>query len=163
MAQFTRADRQKIIDGYLSESGRNLFVASEFIDWLAGEPEHEAYPWFFAKDDASAAREYRINLARQMANGLRIQAEVSETTRSNVVSVITREFPAYVSPMAQRQHGGGYQRFDPQDAGAVAELRRQGQTALRSWLARYSGAFTSQELKAIEKIASQEDRVSLSA
>ena len=161
---FTAKDRQRIIDDYLSLSGCNLFVAAEFIDWLSGHPEHEAYDWFYAKDDATAAREYRINMARQMANGLRIQAEVSQTTRSNVVQVVTREFPAYVSPMAQRQNGGGYQRFDPQDAAAMSELRRQGQTALRSWLARYSGVFAAHELKAIEKIAAVEaDRVALSA
>jgi len=164
MAQFTKARRQAIIDGYLTKSGRNLFVAAEFIDWLSGQHDHEAYPWFFAKDDASAAREYRINLARQMANGLRIQAQVSETTRSNVVHVTTKEYPAYVSPVAQRSQGGGYMRFDPQDEASMAELRQQGKTALRSWLARYNGAFTAQELKAIEKIADAEAaRVALSA
>ena len=56
MAQFTKADRQRIIDSYLSETGRNMFVPSEFIDWLADNEDHEAYEWFFAKDEASAAR-----------------------------------------------------------------------------------------------------------
>ena len=162
MAKFTKADRQRIIDDYLTQSGRNLFVAPDFIDWLAERPDHEAYEWFFAKDDEEAAREYRIGLARQMASGLRITVEVSDTSQSNVVSVVMREFPAYVSPVAQRQHGGGYQRFDPQDPAAMAELRSQGQTALRSWIARYGGAFTDQELEAIEEIAAS-DRVALPA
>lgn len=49
MAQFTKADRQRIIDSYLSETGRNMFVPGEFIDWLADNEDHEAYDWFFAK------------------------------------------------------------------------------------------------------------------
>src|SRR5690554_3353097 len=42
---FAKKDRQRIIDGYLAATGRNLFVASEFIDWLGEHPEHEAYEW----------------------------------------------------------------------------------------------------------------------
>ena len=47
MAKFTSADRQRIIDGYLSATGRNMFHPAEFIDWLEGQPDHEAHPWFF--------------------------------------------------------------------------------------------------------------------
>ena len=159
---FTKADRQRIIDGYLSETGRNMFNAAEFIDWLGEQPEHEAYPWFYGKDDATAAREYRIGLARQMASGLRIVAEVS-TTKAQVVQIAVREFPAYVSPVASRKSGGGYEPFDPKDAAAMAELRRQGAVALRSWLARYRGAFDGVDLTTIEEIAAQADRVALSA
>ena len=159
---FTRQDRQRIIDGYLQETGENMFVASDFIDWLADQPEHEAYPWFFGKDDATAAREYRIGLARQMASGLRIVAEVS-TTKAQVVQIAVREFPAFVSPVASRKAGGGYEQFDPKDAAAMAELRRQGAVALRSWLARYRGAFEGVNLTTIEEIAAQADRVALSA
>lgn len=161
---FTKADRQKIIDGYLSLSGRNMFVPGEFVDWLAVHPDHEAYEWFFSKTDAEAAREFRIGMARQMANGLRITAEVSTApAKGNVVSVSVREFPAYVSPVSSRHSGGGYQPFDPKDAAAMAELRRQGATAMRSWLNRYGGAFAGQDLRALEKIAAESDRVALSA
>ena len=165
MAQFTKARRQAIVDEYLRESGRNMFVPAEFIDWLSGQPQHEAYEWFFSKTDAEAAREHRIWMARKMASGLRITAEVSTSpARGSTVNVAVREFPAYLSPVDLRHGGGGYQRFDPQDAAAMAELRRQGQTALRSWLARYGGAFSAQELRAIEKIAAaQADRVAASA
>jgi len=162
MMAFTRQDRQRIIDGYLQETGENMFVASDFIDWLADQPEHEAYPWFFGKDDATAAREYRIGLARQMASGLRIVAEVS-TTKAQVVQIAVREFPAFVSPVASRKAGGGYEPFDSKDAAAMAELRRQGAVALRSWLARYRGAFEGVNLTTIEEIAAQADRVALSA
>ena len=56
MSGFTRKRRQDIIDGYLATTGRNMFVPHEFIDWLAGQTEQEAYPWFFGMDDAAAAR-----------------------------------------------------------------------------------------------------------
>lgn len=152
MPSFTKATKQEIIDGYLNETGRNIFSASDFVDWLEGQPDHKAYPWFFGKDDAEAAREYRIGLARQMASGLRIVARI-ETTEQNVVQIRVREYPAYVSPMAGRKGGGGYQPFDPQDAEAMAELQRQGRAALRGWLARYSGAFAGYDLTGIEAFA----------
>lgn len=167
MTTFTKTKRQAIIDGYLAETGSNLFVPSEFIDWLSGQPEHEAYEWFFGQNDTTAAREYRIGLARRMAGGLRIVASVSETPKkSQVVQITTREYPAFVSPMAGRKSGGGYEPFNPDDKGSMDELRRQGATALRSWLARYGSAFETAgvDLKSIKEIAaSQDGRVALSA
>lgn len=137
---FTRKDRQKIIDGYLKATRRNMFVPQEFVDWLSKHPDHEAWPWFFGSGDEEAARQHRIGLARQMANGLRITAPVSETpAKSKPVKVAVREYPALVSPVAGRKHGGGYEPFHPDDPAMVAELRRQGAQSLRSWLARYRG------------------------
>jgi hypothetical protein len=152
--KFTTKTRQRIIDDYLAETGRNMFVPPEFVDWLAGKPDHEAYPWFFGKDDAEAAREYRIGLARRMASGLRIVVSTQETT-AQVIHVTTREYPAYVSPISGRKAGGGYARFDPDDEASIAELRRQGATALRAWLVRYRGVAESMglDMKPIEEIA----------
>lgn len=155
---FTKRDRQKIIDDYLQESGANMFNAAEFIDWLSGKPDHQAYPWFFAKDDEAAAREYRIGLARQMASGLRIIAKVSTVGESNVVHIVTHEYPAYVSPMAGRRSGGGYEPFNPEDAEHIAELQRQGARALRSWLDRYASVFAQYDLTSIEIIAGQAEK-----
>lgn len=139
---FRKSERQKIIDGYLASTGRNMFVPSEFVDWLADQPEHEAYPWFFGKSDGEAAREYRIGLARRMASGLRIVARTSEApAEGSVVSFSVREFPAYHSPMDGRRMGGGYARTDPDDPAHIAELKRQGIVSLKSWLARFGGAF----------------------
>jgi hypothetical protein len=156
--KFTKRDRQKIIDDYLQDSGENMFIASSFIDWLSDKPDHQAYPWFFAKDDEAAAREYRIGLARQMASGLRIISTVSEVSASNVVQIITHEYPAYVSPVAGRRSGGGYERFDPSDAEHIAELKRQGAQSLRSWLDRYASAFSEYDLSVIESIAAHAER-----
>lgn len=154
MAGFPKHKRQAIIDDYLATTGRNMFVASEFIDWLEGQPDHEAHPWFFSTDDATAAREYRIGLARRMASGLRIVVK-DEGTKSSVVSLSVREYPAYVSPVAGRKSGGGYEPFNPSDSAAMQELQRQGATVLRSWLARYRGAASDAgvDVSAIEEIA----------
>jgi hypothetical protein len=140
MAGFPKKKRQQIIDGYLAATGSNMFVASEFIDWLGGQPDHEAYEWFFGQGDEEAARQHRIQMARNMANGLRISARVSEAPeKAEAVSVSVREYPALVSPMAGRKSGGGYEAFHPDDPAMVAELQRQGAQALRSWLHRYRG------------------------
>lgn len=153
---FSIKDRQKIIDGYLSSTGRNLFVAPEFVDWLEEQPEHEAYDWFFGSGDAVAARQHRIDMARRMASGLRIQTH-TDTTESKVVRITERVYPAYVSPVASRKLGGGYERFNPDNPQSMAELRRQGRVALRSWVERYGGAFDDTDLSVLEEIAASED------
>ena len=155
---FKAKDRQRIIDDYLMQTGRNMFLANEFIDWLAGQPEHEAYDAFYGMSDGEAARAHRIGLARRMASGLRIVAR-QETVEANVVQITTREYPAFVSPVAARKSGGGYQPVNPDDGAHLAELRRQGASALRGWLARYRGVFEDAgiDLSVIEEIASSED------
>lgn len=159
MAQFTSKDRQRIIDGYLAATGKNMFVPAEFIDWLSTQEDHEAYPWFFSKNDAEAAREYRIGLARQMASGLRISAQVSAPPQAASVSVSVREFPALVSPMSGRKSGGGYQGFSTDDPAMVAELRGQAAQSLRSWLARYRGIaeFCDVDVSSFDTVLDQMD------
>lgn len=158
MAKMTKKRRQAIIDGYLAETGRNMFVPAEFIDWLAGQRDHEAYPWFYGKSDSQLARDHRIWMARRMISGLRIVAQ-SQNTTSTVVSVTTREYPAFISPVGSRRDGGGYLGVDPRDPQSVEELRRQGVTALRTWLSRYRGAFleAGYDLRLIEEIAAGAD------
>jgi len=156
--KFTTRDRQKIIDNYLQDSGENMFNASAFIDWLSGKPDHRAYPWFFAKDNEAAAREYRIGLARQMASGLRIISNVRTIDSSDVVHITVREYPAYVSPIAGRRLGGGYERFDPDNDEHIAELQRQGAQSMRSWLDRHADVFTAYDLSVLEAIAAQAEK-----
>jgi hypothetical protein len=161
MAGFSMKERQAIIDGYLNATGRNEFQPAEFIDWLERNPEHQAYEWFFGMDDAAAAREHRIAMARSMANGLRIVVAVKDTIKTalttNVRVAEAREFPAMISPVAGRTSGGGYVQFNPDDAGMMSELRRQGAVAMRAWLNRYRGAFEAVDLSTLEKIAASQD------
>ena len=136
---FSKKTKQRIIDDYLQETGLNLFKATEFVDWLAGQPEHEAYDAFYGVNDAEAARQWRIDLARRMASGLRIVAKV-EVIESEVRAIKVVEYPAYISPVSKRRDGGGYEPFDPSDEAAQAELRRQAGVALAAWLERFRGA-----------------------
>lgn len=139
--RYSKNDRQKIIDDYLAATGRNMFVPSEFVAWLEGQPTHPVYAVFFAKADAQAAIEYRIGLARRFASGLRIRVTETITETAQVRHIVTREYPALISPVhARRVAGGGYQPFDASDPEMQAELRRQAASALRSWLNRFSGA-----------------------
>jgi hypothetical protein len=150
-------ERQAVIDEYISETGENFVVPAAFIEWLRPKNNHPAHGWFFSKPDADAALEYRMLRFRQFANGLRITVQVSYSDPvSTLVKLIPREFPAMVSPVSGRQNGGGYQAFDPNDSALMEELRRQGVTAMRSWLARYRGAFEAigVDLSPLEKIGS---------
>ena len=69
MSNFARKTKQRIIDDYLQVTGFNMFKADEFVDWLANQPEHEMYDAFYGIDDATAARQWRIDMARRMASG----------------------------------------------------------------------------------------------
>ena len=156
MAGFPKKERQRIIDEYLAASGRNMFHPAEFVDWLGEQPDHEAYDWFYGTGDADAARQHRIQLARQMASGLRIVFKHNDV-ESKTVSLIAREYPAFVSPVANRKSGGGYEAFDPDNEQAQEELRRQAAVGLASWLNRYRGCVehVGIDVSSIENIAEE--------
>ena len=137
--RFSKDTKQRIIDEYLASTGLNTFRADEFVDWLADQPDHEAYSAFYGMTDQHAARQYRIDMARDMASGLRIVAK-TEVIESGVTSVKVTEYPAYISPVKGRKDGGGYEPFDPSDEDAQAELRRQAGVQLAAWLNRYRGS-----------------------
>ncbi len=138
MRGFPKKERQRIINEYLHNSGRNIFIPHEFVDWLAINPDHEVYKLYFGFDDAHHAREHRINMARQMASGLRIVVNIQEP-ETQVVSIKVREYPAFISPVSMRRDGGGYIKFDPDSDASQKELRRQAASQLASWLSRYRG------------------------
>ena len=39
MANFSKKTKQRIIDDYLQATGANMYVPSEFVSWLSGQPE----------------------------------------------------------------------------------------------------------------------------
>ena len=160
-------ERQAVIDEYISDTGEAVVTAHAFVEWLRPKGSHPAHSFFFAKSDEAAAAEYRMIRFRQFANGLRITVNVTYADPvTSVVRVVPREFPTLVSRVSGRRAGGGYTPFAADDQASVAELRRQGAVALRSWLARYRGVMemTGVDASPIEKIAVlMEDRVALSA
>ena len=138
MSNFAKKTKQRIIDDYLQTTGLNIFKPDEFVDWLATQPEHELYDAFYGMDDSVAARNWRIDKARQMASGLRIVVEQTHIEQSD--KVLTIEYPAYISPISTRKSGGGYEPFDPDDEDAQYELRKQAGVTLAAWLNRYRGS-----------------------
>ena len=154
----TKEQRQAVMDEYMAETRANMVVPRDFIEWLRPQTDHPAHPHFFAKSDDDAAMEYRLALFRQFAAGLRIKVKVeySEPVTQNV-SVVVREFPAYISPVGSRKSGGGYVPMVPEYGPALDELLRQGAQSLQSWLRRYAGAFEKAgvDLTPITEIAGQ--------
>ena len=154
MAGFSTSRRKAVIEGYLAKTGRNMFVPSEFVDWLALHPDHEFYDAFFGMSDEDAARAHRIELARGLVRGLRIVVAEPEVTGS---APRVNQFPMMISPLSWRESGGGYVIFDPTNSEAMAELREQGRRALQSWLDRYSGAFADSDLSALQALTDPEN------
>lgn len=137
--RLTKEDRQRIVDGYLAESGAEAFRAREFLEWLEPREDHAAWPVFYGRDEADLARERREQLVRHFVSDLRIRIRFLAPTESGVVSIRVAEVPAFVSPMGWRSNSGGYRRVDSEEA--LADVRSEGVRSLRSWLQRYRGAF----------------------
>ena len=135
---FSKKTRQRVVDEYLQQTGSNLFKPDDFVEWLEGQPEHEMYNVFFGKSDEEMAHRYRVDMARRMASDLRIVVK-EQVVEKKKVKVKVTEYPAYISPVAARKEGGGYQLFDPNDPAAQEELRRQAGVQLAAWLNRFRG------------------------
>ena len=98
---------------------------------------HPAAAHFTLDKDAG----FRLNLrseCRKFVQDLRIEVRVTvpEPVRLSL-KVRTVEAPQLISPIATRSRGGGYISFDSANPDHRAELRRQAEMALVSWLDRY--------------------------
>ena len=167
MARFDRGYRQKVIDGYLNASGRNVFIPAEFLAWLRDQPDHQAYPIFFSKSDEDAADEWRIDQVRKFVSGLRISvrvhvAQIEDSSREIRVTeapATSVRMPAFFSPASERKGGGGYYPTDVDDPAVRRELRRQAATELRRFIHRHEGIarISGISLDAIKAIAAAFD------
>mgnify|MGYP003136021467 FL=1 len=137
MSKFNKKTRQKMVDDYLNDTGRNTFKADEFITWLDTQPDHPLHASFHGRDD-ELLWHAKLNLARQFVSGLRIVVK-SEVVEAEVQSIKVTEYPAYISPVSTRKLGGGYEAFDPDSEKSQEELRRQAGVYLAGWLNRYRG------------------------
>lgn len=158
--RLTRTRKQAIIEGYFDAVGTQIFVASEFIDWLSEKPEHEAYPWFFGQSDEVEARNSRIAMARSFVSGLRITVKSDAPTEGGkTVKVVEKTYPAFISPIEGRRGGGGHIRFVPEDPKSVESLRAEGAANLVSWLERFGDVFDESELSGIKRISDMQSAI----
>jgi len=131
--KYTVALRQEIITEFSSRHGGQYDPALFFDEVSHQGRQHRAHDWF-TWNRAEAAREYNLWQARAFAQGVKVSFTVANVGGGS----FTMNAPMVISPMAGRQHGGGYTTLDPENEEHVAELSRQGAAALRSWLARYA-------------------------
>jgi hypothetical protein len=138
MSKFSKHTRERVITDYLQRTGKNMYVPEEFVIWLQGQPNHEAYEAFHGRDD-ELLWQAKLDLARDFVSGLRINV-TEEVVDSGVTTIKVTEYPSYISPVSNRKNGGGYETFDPNSEESQAELRRQAGVQLAAWLNRFRGS-----------------------
>lgn len=138
--RYTKELRQEILDEFVSR--HNEFDAAVFVEEVQQRGEaHPAYAWF-EWDDTVAAREHRLWQSRSFAQGLKVKFEVHTVERSvSGVTVREADAPAFVSPLATRNDGGGYFKTDLNNEDHVDELLKQARQSLDAWLRRYGGVY----------------------
>ena len=138
--RYTKKDKQNVVNEYLNQTGRNIFVPSEFHNWLQDNPNHKLYDYIFSASEKEMAYKYRLNLIRQFASGLRLTIKISEMPMpSKIENLKVVNVPSLISPINNRANGGGYISVDVQDSDTMSELALQAHQALKSWKGRYAG------------------------
>jgi len=132
---------QEALDDYLEQTGLEKVVAEDFRDWLAERPDHPLYERFLGEAQQDAARKWEVHKIRMAISGLRITVRQVEAKRHNVGGIAVKHYPAFHSPVPERQSGGGYVRTRPELKSSIANLRAEGLMELRGWLDRYGDAF----------------------
>ena len=171
--RFGKKDREKIINDYLNQTGRNSYVPAEFVDWIQNKPDHPVYKLFGFGDDAKMAIKMRIQIARQFATGCKITVQYRDlpTETVDVTDSITVEdtkvvrFPTFISPIDNRAQGGGYQKFDLDNPDTVKELCRQASRELNAWIKRHEGICTLKniDIDALSEVADSLESESVSS
>ena len=135
---FKKSDKQRLINEYAAETGRNTLDVGQIRDWLSEKPEHEFYDYVFGATDEKKIEEYEKDRIAGLIRGLRITVK-QEVAKDVKVKIKVADYPAYISPVKDRKHGGGYVAFDPKSETSQAELRLQAATSMAAWLSRYRG------------------------
>lgn len=137
--RYSKARRQEIVREFaVRHNGQ--FNAALFLGEVreAGE-KHEAYAWF-EWDADKAAQAYQLEQARDFARDLRVSFKVEEIAGKKGMRVREAAMPMVLSPLAGRNHGGGYYLTNTDDPAHMAEHCRQAAVALRAWIGRYEAA-----------------------
>ena len=171
--RFGKKDREKIINDYLNQTGRNSYVPAEFVEWIQGQPNHPVYKLFVFEDDAKMAIKMRIQIARQFATGCKITFQYKDLPNEtiDISDSVTIEdakvvrFPSFISPIDNRAQGGGYQKFDVNNPDTVAELCRQASRELNSWIKRHEGICTLKniDIESLSEVADSLESESISS
>lgn len=138
MARFTRQLRQQLVRDFAERNGGWFDPAAFLIEVQEQGVTHPAYDWFEWNDEA-AATEFRLDQARDFARGLVVQFEVRSFFRG-AIHISQETAPLALSPLANRNRGGGYYITDPNDPAHMTELCRQAAQSLRWFISRYEGA-----------------------
>ena len=137
----TKEQRQQIIRDFAVHHN-GFYNPALFVDEVIKVGEaHPAYEWF-EWNKTTAARQYWVWQAREFAVGLRIKFSVEEVRRGNV-TVRETEIPFAMSPMSERDKGGGYYVTDMDDPAHVQEFCRQAAIDLERWLRRYDAVLSA--------------------
>ncbi len=139
----TKKLRQQIVREYADKHGR--FDTDGFIQEVRPERRaHPAYEWFGGFKDKEAAAEHYRHLARKFVSDLRIVFEVKTVSSRGKVTIQNVTAPLALSPLANRNSGGGYDYapFDPENQDHNQELKLQAGNALKLWIERYGYAVT---------------------
>jgi len=138
VTRFSKELRQQIVRDFAQRNG-GIFDAAAFLGEVnqVGE-SHSAHAWF-EWDDTRAARNHRLDQARDFAQGLRVRFEVKTMDRGSV-KVVSTTVPLVLSPVRNRNAGGGYHLTDPNDPAHLAELSRQAAQQLRWFAERFQAA-----------------------
>src|SRR5512139_557389 len=136
---FTKERRQEIVREFAIRHN-GFFNPKLFFDEVksAGE-SHDAFPWF-EWDRDKGWHEHNLWRAREFASGLQVKFTVEEVGRNKAITVREVSMPFALSPVSDRETGGGYIVSDPNDPAHMAELCRQAASDLNRWLRRYEGA-----------------------
>lgn len=138
--KLNKETKQQIIDEYLADTGRNVFIPREFIEYLQDKPDHNAHASFYNVSEAELAMQAREDIARKWARGLRLTLTIEvkhPDPKVSVVNIVQVEAPRLFSPMQGRSNGGGYVVLDAHDTTQQQQFKNEAANALRSFLRRY--------------------------
>ena len=138
--KLNKETKQQIIDEYLADTGRNVFIPREFLEYLQDKPDHNAHASFYNVSEAELAMQAREDIARKWARGLRLTLTIEvkhPDPKISVVNIVQVEAPRLFSPMQGRSNGGGYVVLDAHDTTQQQQFKNEAANALRSFLRRY--------------------------
>lgn len=137
--RFTKALRKEIVTEFASRHGGTFDPAGFLAEVKKAGAKHPAHSWF-EWSDKDAAEEFRLEQARSFASDLRITFSVEEIGRNRTITVVETTAPLVVSPIGNRNSGGGYFLFDPSNPKHQKELCQEASSTLQAWLKRYRAA-----------------------